>query len=97
MAIIDKVTVARVEGAADIPDTCSCWGLENLSSEDLYISMVTGKVADKGGQLVRGGRWFFAGRLQPDLFRKVYYSSRQPNVRLRVYTDADAIARNERR
>ena len=96
MATIDKVALARIEGAADIPDTCSCWAVENLSSEDLYVSMVTGIVVNKGGQLVRGGSLFFAGQIEPDQFRKIYYSCRQPNVRLRIYTDADARATQQR-
>lgn len=90
MAVVVKVALARVEGACELSETCSCWAVDNLSTEDLWISMVTGRVANAVGVLVPGGRSFFAGELRPEPLRKIYYSSRQPNVKLRIRTDADA-------
>ena len=90
MSVIVKTALARVEGTCQLAPTCSCWAVDNLSSEDLWVSMVTGEVVEQRGRRVPGSTSFFSGQLEPDQFRKVYFSCRQPNVKLRIRTDADA-------
>ena len=89
MAVVKKIAVARVEGAFDIGG-CGCWSVDNLSSETFYLSMMTGRVVDKGGVVLPGGRTYNSGELQPDPLRKLYFSVRQPNAAIRIRTDEDS-------
>ena len=91
MSVVVKTALARVEGTCQVSPETKYWAIDNLSSEDLWVSMVTGEVVEQRGRRVPGGTTFFSGQLEPDPFRKVYFSCRQPNVKLRIRTDADAL------
>ena len=89
MAVVRKVAQARLEGAVDIGN-CGCWTVDNLSSETFWVSMVTGRVVNKGGVVLPAGESYNSGELNPDPFRKLYYSVRQPNAVIQVRTDEDS-------
>ncbi len=94
MTVVLKTTVARQEGTFLLGAKDERIVVDNLSTEDVYLSFVTGRVATKAGVLLPGKMSWDSGEILPAADRKLYYSSRQPRALLRFRTGKDAINAN---
>ncbi len=77
------ILVSRIEEQMDLPVPGDSFVIVNLSTEEMWISRVTARVANAAGTRILGKAVFVSGRLEPT-GDPLFYSSRQPGVQFQI-------------
>lgn len=77
------ITIPRIEEQMQIPTPGDSFVIVNLSTEEMWISRVSARVADPAGTRILGRTVFASGQLEPT-GDPLFYSSRQPGVQFQI-------------